>query len=356
MVEKEDMLLDKYIQKHGETLYISVGGKGGDCKYNGNTSDIPNGNGGWNGGGTSAIDGDKFEGGGGGGATSIQTTLIDDGQLKNYENNKDDVLVVAGGGGGAFTLGGWSGGEYQNANNSGASGGGLYGGANSYNLVIDNEGTKHETGTRASQTEGYKFGMGDSCAGGGWYGGYKTYWSPGGGGSGHINENKVSNGSMQNGYTKEESKNGNGYAQITLVSIDDTTPPTCTITPQVGNPTNASTIQYNINFSEEVYNFERTDISVQNGTITNFWGSGANYAITVTNGGSCTQTITVGANVCNDFAGNGNIGASASRLIDRTLPTIAVNPASGGYAKSRNVTITVGDAGGAGLSLSLIHI
>lgn len=194
--------------------------------------------------------------------------------------------------------------------------------------------------------------MGDSCAGGGWYGGYKTYWSPGGGGSGHINENKVSNGSMQNGYTKEESKNGNGYAQITLVSIDDTTPPTCTITPQVGNPTNASTIQYNINFSEEVYNFERTDISVQNGTITNFWGSGANYAITVTNGGSCTQTITVGENVCNDYAGNGNIGASASRLIDRTLPTIVVNPASGGYAKSRNVTITVGDAGGAGLSNS----
>ncbi|MCI8699759.1 MAG: hypothetical protein HFJ47_00255 [Clostridia bacterium] len=194
--------------------------------------------------------------------------------------------------------------------------------------------------------------MGDSCAGGGWYGGYKTYWSPGGGGSGHINENKVSNGSMQNGYTKEESKNGNGYAQITLVSIDDTTPPTCTITPQVGNPTNASTIQYNINFSEEVYNFERTDISVQNGTITNFWGSGANYAITVTNGGSCTQTITVGANVCNDFAGNGNIGASASRLIDRTLPTIAVNPTSGGYVKTRNVTITVGETGGSGLSNS----
>ena len=167
MGEKVDMLLDGNIQRNGTTLYITVGGRGKDCEC---TRDNPY-SGGYNGGGNSVGSGNSYEGGGGGGATSIQTSLIGDGQLKNYKNNRDNVLIVAGGGGGAYTAGGWISGEYIDAFNSGADGGGDSGGANSYTRYVADK-KEYNAGNKATQTEGFAFGQGDNCAGGGWYGGY----------------------------------------------------------------------------------------------------------------------------------------------------------------------------------------
>ena len=168
-------------------LYIVIGGHGeiGNGYF---VTDRFRGQGGFNGGGTGGL-GQYYKddtywasGAGGGGATSIQNILLEDGQLKNYSENISNVIIVAGGGGGGF-----------------------YGGY-------------------ANMTEG--FGSDDS----------------GGGGSGYIGNSLLKNKAMYC-YNCEESneentktisvtclsstpkskcsKIDNGYARITLVSIDE---------------------------------------------------------------------------------------------------------------------------------------
>ena len=240
------------LQKDSQ-IFVSVGGKG-NIGVVGNQS-----LGGWNGGGNGDWDHSDDEAcGGGGGATSIQDILIDDGQLKNYENNKSAVLMVAGGSSGM----GASPGGISSAIKDGmylSSGGGYLGGAGvkiKYNLV-------YIVGDNPNQTSGYAFGQGGSAltldrnfnqeipgGGGGYYGGSALTsddisngyrWSTSGGGSGYIG-NSLLKEKVMYCYNCEESseestktisttcseetptsycaKKGNGYARITLVSID----------------------------------------------------------------------------------------------------------------------------------------
>ena len=222
--------------KKSSVIYINVGGRGADGEINVNDSI-----GGYNGGGIGHWDkSDDEASGGGGGATHM---ALKSGLLSNLESYKSEILIVTGGGGGAA----WT---YT----SGAGGG--YIGTNSYN----NSNNLYSIG--GNQDFGYKFGIGGSgsdCAGtpgggggGGYYGGFGGYiadykdWSndaiPGGGGSGYIG-NTLLKDKIMYCYNCEESneestktisttcseetpisyctKKGNGYARITLVSIDE---------------------------------------------------------------------------------------------------------------------------------------
>ena len=245
-----------YIVMQGsEKLYISVGGIGGVGNvYNSSVS--YNGTGGWNGGGsggTGAIienTGNTYYtgGSGGGGATSIQDLLLEDGLLEKYTNNLKNIIIVSGGGGGG------------NQASYAGSGGGYIGG-NVIGAVACGNVTPNFSG--ATQTSGYKFGIGqsgisqtyNSCGaegrgggGGGLYGGLAYAAeekiaddSAGSGGSGYIG-NSLLKDKVMYCYNCEESneestktisttcneetptsycaKKGNGYARITLVSID----------------------------------------------------------------------------------------------------------------------------------------
>ena len=203
---------DVYLEA-GETVYIAVGGKGG------NPTPGTDAIGGWNGGGNSAHDhSDDEVAGAGGGATSItKGTKRGDGQLKNYASYQSQVLIVAGGGGG---------GEWYTFTNAAGVGGGLTGGLGS--------GCKNMSA--ATQSSGYAFGQGgagvwnsswganyaaDGLAGGGggWYGGYGATThdsgassggatSAAGGGSAYI-------GGVINGNTIAGANYGNGKARIT---------------------------------------------------------------------------------------------------------------------------------------------
>ena len=242
-----------YLKKDNQ-IFISVGGKG-NIGVIGNQS-----LGGWNGGGNGDWDhADDDACGGGGGATSMQNVFIADGQLKNYESNKSAVLIVAGGssGMGASPTG------ISSAVNAGmylSSGGGYLGGA----CVKIGAKVWDICSEKANQTNGYSFGQGGSApkldrnfnqeipgGGGGYYGGYTLTsndissgyaWSTSGGGSGYIGNSLLTNKVMYC-YNCEESneestktisttcseetptsycaKKGNGYARITLVSIDE---------------------------------------------------------------------------------------------------------------------------------------
>ena len=214
-----------YSMNKNNTIYISVGGKGGQGSL---TSNNP---GGWNGGGAGEWDHNDDESmAGGGGCTSIQTSLKSDGQLKNYSSVKNtDVLIVAGGGGGT------------NHRATNQYGGGEVG-AMSIRYISDVPTNK----SQATQTSGYAFGQGQSAnydynnyrncevpgGGGGWYGGYTVIptetqsYASAGGGSGHIGT-MLTNGQTIAGNETipsptggiEEGHSGNGNAKITWTPV-----------------------------------------------------------------------------------------------------------------------------------------
>ena len=231
----------------GNKLFITVGGQGlAGNSYQTSTQYI--GYGGYNGGGNGGLgllesESKYFPSGtGGGGATSIQNILINNGLLKDYKDNIINVILVSGGGGG------------NGAHSSVGHGGGVSGTSSSsrnQEYFVDG----------ATQTTGYKFGIGQDAinqkiynsvgaegrggGGGGFYGGL-TYTgdehdyddASGSGGSGYIGNSLLTNKVMYC-YSCEESneestktvsttcaeetptsncaKKGNGYARITYI-------------------------------------------------------------------------------------------------------------------------------------------
>ena len=224
-------------------MYIYVGGVGKS------TSDYSGGVGGYNGGGTGGAGANRgyLGGGGGGGATHI--SLVN-GLLYSLESSIENILIVSGGGGGT------TGGNRDYDKYTGGSGGGFSG---AESKKSSNRGS---ISNASYQNTGFAFGIGqngvssieDNCGaegngggGGGFYGGFsnqstgKESNSAGAGGSGYIGNSLLTNKVMYC-YDCEESseestktvsttcseetptsycaKKGNGYARITLVSID----------------------------------------------------------------------------------------------------------------------------------------
>ncbi|MBD2722084.1 T9SS type A sorting domain-containing protein [Hymenobacter sp. BT189] len=82
-----------------------------------------------------------------------------------------------------------------------------------------------------------------------------------------------------------------------------------------GGTTATSPLQFAVTFSESVTGFAAGGVSVGNGTLTGFAGSGSTYtfSVTPTTAGTAT-TVNVGANVAQDGAGNGNTAAAQYSL------------------------------------------
>ena len=217
----------------------AAGGKGG---YASGTVKLSNSNvlnvvvaggptSGFNGGGVSTAGGTRY----GGGATHIALRNIEHSYttLPTYVNAEtaiNYVYIVAGGGG----VGG-----------SGSSGlvGGSGGGTTGGNGTRISDSGSQSAGSGATQTTGAVFGEGCSSSsytapgGGGWYGGYcntgyngYAYQPSSGGGSAYLNETLglangqtiAGNASMptHDGTSTMTGNSGNGYAKITLVSIN----------------------------------------------------------------------------------------------------------------------------------------
>ncbi len=132
------------------------------------------------------------------------------------------------------------------------------------------------------------------------------------------------------------------------VTIDRSIP-TCTITANVESPTTASSITYTFEWSEMLPNnaFTVEDITVTNGIKGRFLEASktnTKWTLEVTNTESCSQTISIAAGVVKDGAGNGNVAASKTVVIDRTAPKIEISPNSDTtYTKTKTLGITVRD-------------
>ena len=231
-------------------IFINVGGRGIDGNsLSANTISL----GGYNGGGMAAIYGNKYVGSGGG-ATHI---ALKSGVLKDLENEKGEynaeeniyiskeIIMVAGSGGGA---------SYEKAQfyASGGSGGGFIGNNSSLSGYPDREvgygGNQIEPGKNNIIYISGGFGYGGYSltdgigAGSGWFGGSISNGATGGGGgSGYIGNSNLTNKAMycyncipsniestktisttctSATPTENCAKQGNGYARITLISLD----------------------------------------------------------------------------------------------------------------------------------------
>ena len=163
--------------KKGTKLYVYVGQKGNKGITTKNTLNASSFNGG--GAGIGSSDGDDG-GGSGGGATDIRLVS---GSWDNFNSLKSRIMVAGGGAGGATVSGGFS--------KVSAGSGGLTGVGSSWRY-FDTENSTHKF--NATQTSGYKFGIGENAvtagnaggsgAGGGYYGGLKSTDSPSGGAGG----------------------------------------------------------------------------------------------------------------------------------------------------------------------------
>ena len=217
--------------KNNTNLYIYVG-QNGPGGY-GNFTSYPNGG--------ASYGASPVQGGSGGGSTHI---LLTESDLSALKNNLDEILIVSGGGGASTYYTGWNG--------TGGHAGGYMGGTGT-RLTID--AGKYTAGTGGSQNSGGStgscggengsFGKGGSTStwggsgGGGFYGGGGNCGATGGGGSGYIGNSLLTEKAMYC-YNCQESKDistktisttctsatpkencskqGNGYARITLIS------------------------------------------------------------------------------------------------------------------------------------------
>ena len=224
----------KIIFSKNQEIYLFVGEKGkGGLANNTRYSSYPNS--------LNAIAGDNVSYiGSGGGSTHIalENSLIS--QITKLEK-----LIIVSGGGGAST---WTSGNYWSG--TGGSGGGFKGNSGQFNtsyFLPGGGGTQNSGGNSGSNGTAGNFGLSEltnpsgSCGGGGYYGGGTSWGSAGGGGSGYIGNTLLTEKSMYC-YNCQESneistktisttctsatptancaKQGNGYARITLVSIN----------------------------------------------------------------------------------------------------------------------------------------
>ena len=240
--------------KISDNIFINVGGQG--IVNNSNVGEITSG--GYNGGGNTAASASEYlnYGSSGGGATHIANKS---GLLSSLENYRNNILIVSGGGGGS---------NYDTksylANGIGGAGGGFVGNNGTspvYNDQLINVfatgGTQTSYGITVNSSNVYStgkngaFGLGGDSAnnsgagGSGYFGGgggaMSSDDSSGAGGSGYIGNSLLTNKVMYCYNCKESneentktisttcseetptsncSKKGNGYARITLVSIN----------------------------------------------------------------------------------------------------------------------------------------
>lgn len=134
-----------------------------------------------------------------------------------------------------------------------------------------------------------------------------------------------------------------------IVKIDNTTP-TVTINKPDGqpNPTNITSVNFKVDFSENIVGFDKTDISLADSTAgismanVDLTGSGLSYNVNVSNITSGTLVAKIPANAVQDLAGNMSAASTSTNnsvIIDTIIPTVTINQAASQDDPTRNSTV-----------------
>ncbi|MCC3606174.1 MAG: VCBS repeat-containing protein, partial [Microcoleus sp. PH2017_29_MFU_D_A] len=138
----------------------------------------------------------------------------------------------------------------------------------------------------------------------------------------------VANGTVS-GFTGSGTTAGNNNtAAAQLTRTADITAPTVALTSTSPTTTNAPFL-VTATFSESVTGFIASDVTVANGAVSGFTGSGTTYNFTVTPTATGNVTVDVPAATATDTAGNNNTAATQLvRTADITAPTVALTSTS----------------------------
>jgi len=137
---------------------------------------------------------------------------------------------------------------------------------------------------------------------------------------------------------QDAASNGNTAATQFAITYDSAVP-TVAISSTASSPTKISPIPITVTFSESVSGFIANDITVNNGTVSNFQGSGTTYTFSMTPTAEGIVTIDVAANIAQDASGNGNTAATQfSIMYDITSPAVTISSLMGSSGSSTNTT------------------
>ncbi|WP_461076647.1 Ig-like domain-containing protein [Spirosoma flavus] len=131
-------------------------------------------------------------------------------------------------------------------------------------------------------------------------------------------------GTIRDAATNNATLTLNNVASTTAVLVDAITP-TVSISSSAGASgatTSTSPIPVTVTFSENVTNFIASDVTVSNGTLSDFAGSGSTYSFNVTPSANGLVTINIGNNAAQDGAGNPNTAAAPFSINYLPGPTI----------------------------------
>lgn len=104
----------------------------------------------------------------------------------------------------------------------------------------------------------------------------------------------------------------------------DSVPPATSLSTSAPNPTNAP-LPFTVTLGEPSTDFTAGDVSVTNGTVAGFSGSGTAYSWSVVPVAQGTVTCSIPAGVYTDAAGNGNTASGVhSRTYDSVAPTVTL--------------------------------
>ncbi len=109
--------------------------------------------------------------------------------------------------------------------------------------------------------------------------------------------------------------------------------------------TNSSPIHVTATFTKDVTGFTAADITVGNGAVSNFAGSGSAFTFDVTPSGQGAVTVDVAVDAAQDASGIGNTAAlTLTRTYDSVAPTVTATPAGTSFDSSIDVTLESSDA------------
>ncbi|MBX9585577.1 MAG: FG-GAP-like repeat-containing protein [Gemmataceae bacterium] len=142
--------------------------------------------------------------------------------------------------------------------------------------------------------------------------------------------------------TATDAAGNTASATLTGGLVIDTTPPTPTVTTSALDPTNLAVIPFTVTFDEDVSGFDEADISVTNGTVSNFVaGDARTFTFDVAPAGDGLVTVDLAAGAAQDLVGNDSVAASASVTSERFDPTAVVTTTAGAATNASPIPFTV---------------
>ena len=149
---------------------------------------------------------------------------------------------------------------------------------------------------------------------------------------------------VRSNVAEDRAGNGNRAAEPLVIEVDLTRPEVEITSEATGAVSGA--FEVTITFSEAVTGLGQSEITVTNGTVSSFSGSGTSYTVEITPSANGAVTVEIAADVAEDAAGNGNRAAEPLVIeVDLTRPEVEItSEATGAVSGAFEVTITFSEA------------